>query len=87
MVGTDDERGLSWVAARVVFGRLIEIDKSANEITVVFEDEDGERFEEDYDLPEQFEEKQFEELLDYLDLNVRVTLLDNTVIRIARADD
>ncbi len=68
--------------ARVISGRLIGISRSAKEITIETEGEDGECFEEDYDLPEDFEEDQFEDLLDYLDLDVRVVLLDNTVMKI-----
>ncbi len=69
--------------ARVISGRLVGISRSAKEITIEIESEDGECFEEDYDLPEDFEEDQFEDLLDYLDLDVKVTLLDNTVMKIA----
>ncbi len=68
--------------ARVVSGRLIGINKNANEIIIETKGEDGELFEEEYDLPEDFEKDQFEEILDYLDLDVRVILLDNTVIKI-----
>ena len=71
-----------WETARVVSGRLIGISKNANEITVEIGSEDDELFKEDYDLPEDFEKEQFEELLEYLDLNVRVVLLDSTVIKI-----
>lgn len=78
----EGERELSWEMARVVSGRLIGINKNANEIIVETKGEDDELFEEDYDLPEDFEKDQFEELLDYLDLDVRVILLDNTVIKI-----
>ncbi|MFQ6087020.1 MAG: hypothetical protein ACE5OV_03260 [Candidatus Bathyarchaeia archaeon] len=80
----EGERELSWETARVVSGRLIGINKSANEITVETKGEDGEWLEEDYELPEDFEKDQFEELLDYLDLDVRVILLDSTVIKIVR---
>ncbi len=82
----EEERGLPWETARVVSGRLIGINKSASEITLEIEDEDGEWFVEDYDLPEDFAESQFEELVDYLDLGVRVTLLDNTVVKIVRGE-
>lgn len=82
----EEERGLSWETAHVVFGRLIGINKSASEITLEIEGEDGGWFEEDYDLPEDFAEDQFEELVDYLDLGVRVTLLDNTVVKIVRGE-
>ena len=78
----EEEKELSWETARVVFGRLIGINKNANEITIETKGEDGEWFEEDYDLLEDFAEDQFEELLDYLDLDVRVILLDSTVIKI-----
>ncbi len=80
----EEEKGLSWETARVVFGRLIGIDKNANEVTVETRGEDGGWFEEDYDLPEDFAEGQFEELVDYLDLGIRVVLLDNIVVRIVR---
>lgn len=82
----EGERELPWETARVVSGRLIGINKNANEITIENEDEDGESFEEDYILPEDFAKDQFDELLDYLDLDVRVILLDNTVIKIARGE-
>lgn len=82
----EEEKELSWETARVVSGRLIGIDKNANEITIETRGEEGEWFEEDYDLPEDFEQDQFEELLDYLDLDVRVVLLDSTVIKIARGE-
>ncbi|MFQ6073799.1 MAG: hypothetical protein ACE5KC_01135 [Candidatus Bathyarchaeia archaeon] len=75
---------LSWETARVVSGRLIGISKSANEITIETEGEDGELFEEDYELPEDFAKDQFDELLDYLNLDVRLILLDSTVIKIVR---
>jgi hypothetical protein len=78
------EKELSWETARVVIGRLVGIDKNANEITIETKGEDGEWLEEDYDLPEDFANDQFEELLDYLDLDVRVILLDSTVIKIVR---
>ncbi len=78
----EGERETSWETARVVSGRLIGINKNASEITIETEGEDGEWFEEDYDLPEDFAQDQFEELLDYLDLDVRVILLDSTVIKI-----
>ncbi len=78
----EGERELAWETARVVFGRLIGINKNANEITLETKGEDGEWFEGDYDLPEDFAQDQFEELLDYLDLDVRVILLDSTVIKI-----
>jgi len=78
----EGEREISWEMARVVFGRLVGINKNANEITIETEGEDGEWFEEDYDLPEDFAKDQFEELIDYLDLDVRVILLDSTVIKI-----
>lgn len=78
----EEEKELSWETARVVFGRLIGINKNANEITIETKGEDGEWFEEDYDLLEDFAEDQFEELLDYLDFDVRVVLLDSTVIKI-----
>jgi len=78
----EEEQELPWETARVVSGRLIGINKNTNEITIEIKGEDSEWFEEDYDLPEDFEEDQFEELLDYLDLDVRVTLLDSTVIKI-----
>jgi phosphopantothenoylcysteine synthetase/decarboxylase len=78
----EGEREISWETARVVFGRLVGINKNANEITIETEGEDGEWFEEDYDLPEDFAKDQFEELIDYLDLDVRVVLLDSTVIKI-----
>ncbi len=80
----EEEKGLSWETARVVFGRLIGIDKNANEVTVETRGEDGELFEEDYDLLGDFDEGQFEELVDYLDLDIRVVLLDNIVVRIVR---
>lgn len=79
-----EEKGLSWETARVVFGRLIGIDKNANEVTVETRGEDGELFEEDYDLLGDFDGDQFEELVDYLDLDIRVVLLDNIVVRIVR---
>jgi len=82
----EEERDLSWETARVVFGRLIGINKGASEITLEIEREDSGWFEEDYDLPEDFAEDQFEELVDYLDLGVRVTLLDNTVVKIVRSE-
>ncbi|MGD8506417.1 MAG: hypothetical protein PVF15_07115 [Candidatus Bathyarchaeota archaeon] len=82
MEGRDKEKEQFWETARVVSGRLIGINKNANEITIETESEDDELFKEDYDLPEDFEKEQFEELLEYLDLNVRVVLLDSTVIKI-----
>lgn len=78
----EDKEELPWQTARVVLGRLIGISKNTNEITVEIKDDDGEWFEEDYDLPEDFANDQFDELLDYLDLDVRVTLIDNTVMKI-----
>lgn len=78
----EGDRETSWETARVVSGRLIGINKNASEITIETEGEDGEWFEEDYDLPEDFAKDQFEELLDYLDLDIRVILLDSTVIKI-----
>jgi hypothetical protein len=82
----EEERGLSWDMAHVVFGRLIGINKSTSEITLEIQGEDGEWFEEDYDLPRDFGEDHFEELLDYLDLGVRVMLLDDTVVKIVRGE-
>lgn len=82
MEGQDKENEQFWETARVVSGRLIGINKNANEITVEIESEDDELFKEDYDLPEDFDKEQFEELLEYLDLNVRVVLLDSTVMKI-----
>lgn len=78
----EGDRENSWETARVVSGRLIGINKNASEITIETEGEDGEWFEQDYDLPEDFAKDQFEELLDYLDLDIRVILLDSTVIKI-----
>jgi len=77
--------GFSWETARVVFGRLIGIDKDSYEITLEVAGEDG-HFEVDYSLPEDFEDDLFEELLDCLDSAVKVVLLDNTVIRLARSE-
>lgn len=82
----EGERELPWETARVVFGRLIGINKNTNEITIQIEGEDGEWFEEDYILPEDFAKDQFEELLDYLDLDIRVLLLDSTVIKIVHGE-
>lgn len=83
----EGDRENSWETARVVSGRLIGINKNASEITIETEGEDGERFEQDYDLPEDFAKDQFEELLDYLDLDIRVILLDSTVIKIVCGGD
>jgi len=80
----EEERKLPWETARVISCRLIGINKNASEITIETEGEDGEWFEEDYDLPEDFEKDHFEELLDYLDLDIRVILLDSTVMKIVR---
>ena len=74
--------GLSWETARVVSGTLIGISKNANEITIKTNSEEDEDFDEDYELPEDFSKDQFDELLDYLNLDVRVVLLDNTVMKI-----
>ena len=75
-----------WETARVVSGKLVGINKNANEITIETESEDGEWFEEDYELPVEFAKEQFEDLLDYLDSDVRIILLDSTVIKIARGE-
>lgn len=83
----EGDRENSWETARVVSGRLIGINKNASEITIETEGEDGEWFEQDYDLPEDFAKDQFEELLDYLDLDIRVILLDSTVIKIVCGGD
>jgi hypothetical protein len=80
----DEGERLSWVSARVVFGRLMGIDRVNGELTLQVRDEEGEWLEEDFDLPEDFEDSFFEDLVDFLDSTVRVVLLDNTVIRIAR---
>lgn len=82
----EGERGLSWETARVVSGRLVGINKRANEITVEAEGGDGELSEEDYGLLEEFGEDQFEELVGYLDLPVRVVLLDDTVVKIGLSE-
>lgn len=78
----EGEKELSWETARVVSGRLVGINKSAKDITIEIKGEDGECFDEDYDLPEDFTKDQFEELLDYLDLDVRIIMLDSTVVKI-----
>jgi len=75
-----------WETARVVSGKLIGINKNTNEITIETKGEDDERFEEDYELPADFEHDQFEELLDYLDFNIRVVLLDSTVIKVINGE-
>jgi len=80
----NEKEGLSWVSARVVFGRLVGIDRVNGELTLQVRDEEGEWLEEDFELPEDFEDSFFEDLVDFLDSTVRVVLLDNTVIRIAR---
>lgn len=82
----ENERSLSWKTARVVFGRPVGIGKNSDEITIETGGEDGERFEEDYDLPEDFAEDHFEELVDYLDWGVRVVLLDNMNVKILRSE-
>lgn len=80
----DEGERLSWLSARVVFGRLIGIDRVSGELTLQVKDEEDEWLEEDFDLPEDFEDDFFEDLVDFLDTTVRVVLLDNTIIRIAR---
>ncbi|MCZ2856197.1 MAG: hypothetical protein O2U62_03795 [Candidatus Bathyarchaeota archaeon] len=80
----EKEEKLPWETARVVFGRLIGINKNASEITIETKGDDDEWFEEDYDLPRDFPQDQFEELIDYLDLDIRVVLLDSTVVKIVR---
>ncbi len=80
----EKEEKLSWETARVVFGRLIGINKNASEITIETKGDDDEWFAEDYDLPRDFPQDQFEELIDYLDLDIRVVLLDSTVVKIVR---
>ncbi len=82
----EGERKPFWETARVVSGKLIGINKNTNEITIETKGEDGEWFVEDYELPEDFEQDQFEELLDYLDLGIRVVLLDGIVIRIVNGE-
>jgi hypothetical protein len=83
-VEQEKEEKLPWETARVVFGRLIGINKNASEITIETKGDDDEWFEEDYDLPRDFPQDQFEELIDYLDLDIRVVLLDSTVVKIVR---
>lgn len=80
----EKEEKLPWETARVVFGRLIGINKNASEITIETKGDDDEWFEEDYDLPRDFPQDQFEELIEYLDLDIRVVLLDSTVVKIVR---
>jgi len=76
--------GFCWETARVVFGRLVGIDKGGCEVTLEVKSGDGGLFEVDFGLPEGFGEDLFEELVDYLDSHVRVVLLDNTVVKIVR---
>jgi hypothetical protein len=80
----EDGLGFGWVVARVVCGRLVCVDRGAGEVTLEVRGGDGVLFEEDFGLPLGFGEDLFEEFVDFLDKDVRVVLLDNTVIKIVR---
>lgn len=82
----EDAQGFKWIVARVVSGRLICIDKGSWEVTLQVRGGDGVQFEEDFGLPGGFGEDLFEELVDFLDSDVRVVLLDNTVVKIVRSE-
>jgi hypothetical protein len=75
----EEEETTDWTSARIIFGRLIEIDKVRKCVTVEYKDEDDKWITESFSTDD-WDDEDYQEIRGALGEDINLTVEDNTAL-------